>query len=94
MSTTSLKLTDELKRRAAAAAQSQGVTLHAFMLAAIESATTGAEQRASFVAEALAARTAMLDSGRGYDADDVHAYLRNRVSGKKSVRPKAKPWRG
>ena len=94
MSTTSLKLTDELKRRAAAAAQSQGVTLHAFLLAAIESATSGAEQRASFVAEALAARKAMLDSGRGYDADDVHIYLRNRVSGKKSLRPKAKPWRG
>lgn len=94
MSTTSLKLTDELKRRAAAAAQGQGVTLHAFMLAAIESATIGAEQRAGFVAEALAARTALLDGGRGYDADEVHAYIRNRVSEKKTVRPKAKPWRG
>jgi predicted transcriptional regulator len=94
MSTTSLKLTDELKQRAAAAAQSQGVSPHAFMVAAIESATTAAERRASFVAEALAARSAMLDSGQGYDADDVHAYLRNRVSGKKSARPKAKPWRG
>jgi len=94
MSTTSLKLTDELKRRAAAAAQSQGVTPHAFMVAAIESATTAAEQRASFVAEALAARSAMLDHGQGYDADEVHAYLQNRVSGKKSARPKAKPWRG
>lgn len=94
MSTTSLKLTDELKQRAAAAAQSQGVTPHAFMVAAIESATTAAEQRASFVAEALAARSAMLDSGQGYDADEVHTYLQNRVSGKKSARPKAKPWRG
>ena len=94
MSTTSLKLTDELKQRAAAAARSQGVTPHAFMVAAIESATTAAEQRASFVAEALAARSAMLDSGQGYDADEVHAYLQKRVSGRKSARPKAKPWRG
>jgi predicted transcriptional regulator len=94
MSTTSLKLTDELKQRAAAAAQSQGVTPHAFMVAAIESATTAAEQRASFVAEALAARSAMRDSGQGYDADEVHAYLQKRVSGRKSARPKAKPWRG
>jgi hypothetical protein len=46
------------------------------------------------VAEALAARSTMLDSGQGYDADEVHAYLQNRVSGKKSARPKAKPWRG
>lgn len=94
MSTTSLKLTDELKQRAAAAAQDQGVTPHAFMVAAIESATTAAERRAGFVADALAARTAMLESGQGYEADEVHAYLRSRVAGKKSPRPKAKPWRG
>ena len=94
MSTTSLKLTDELKRRAAAAAQSQGVTPHAFMVAAIDSAATATELRATFVADALAARTAMLQSGQGYAADEVHAYIRNRVSGKKSARPKAKPWRG
>jgi hypothetical protein len=46
------------------------------------------------VAEALAARSAMLDSGQGYAADEVHAYLQKRVSGTKSARPKAKPWRG
>ena len=94
MSTTSLKLTTELKRRAAAAAQTQGVSAHAFMVAAIESATRATEQRASFVEEALAAKSAMRDSGQGYDADEVHAYLQNRVSGKESARPKAKPWRG
>lgn len=94
VSTTSLKLTDELKQRAAAAAQSRGLTPHAFMVAAIESATTAAEQRAKFVAEALAARKTTLARGQGYDADEVHAYLRNRVAGKKSPRPKAKSWRG
>jgi predicted transcriptional regulator len=94
MSTTSLKLTDELKQRAAAAAQSQGVTPHAFMVAAIQSATTAVERRANFLAEAVAARADILESGQGYDADEVHTYLRSRVAGKELARPKAKPWRG
>jgi uncharacterized protein (DUF1778 family) len=40
MSTTSLKLPDELKQRAIVAARRQGVTLHAFMLNAIAQAAS------------------------------------------------------
>jgi len=94
MSTTSLKLTDELKGRAVAAAQSKGVSPHAFMVAAIDQAATAAEHRASFVSEAQAARRSTLESGKGYGADDVHAYLRSKISGGKSAKPKAKSWRG
>lgn len=93
MSTTSLKLPDELKQRAAAAAQKQGITPHAFMVRAIELAATMAERRAGFVAGAETARQEMLKNGKGYDADEVHAYLRNRASSKDSARPKAKSWR-
>lgn len=93
MSTTSLKLPDELKQRAIVAARRQGVTPHAFMLNAIAQAATAAEHRARFVAEAEAARKAMIKSGKGYDSDAVHAYLRSRVLGKKSTRPKATSWR-
>ncbi len=71
MSTTSLKLSDVLKQRAA----------------------TAAEHQARFVAKAVTARKTMLKSGEGYDAGEVHAYIRERVSGKKSARPKAKSWR-
>ena len=94
MSTTSLKLPADLKQRAIAAASKQGVTPHAFMLNAIAQAATAAEHRADFVAQAGAARKLMLDSGKGYDAEAVHTYLRNRASGKKSTRPKAGSWRG
>jgi predicted transcriptional regulator len=94
MTTTSLKLTEELKQRAVAAAQRQGLTPHAFMVAAIEQATSAAEHRAAFIAEAERAHREMVESGLGYDADEVHSYLRDRVSGKRSPRPKAKPWRG
>ena len=93
MATTSLKLPDELKQRAIAAAAKQGVTPHAFMLTAIAQAATAAEHRARFVADALAALKVMQKSGKGYDGDAVHAYLRSRASGKKSSRPKATRWR-
>ncbi len=92
MSTTSLKLSDELKQRATAAAEKKGVSPHAFMVHAIEQAATAAEQRASFVSEALAAREHMLTTGKGYDASEVHSYLKARISGKKPVKPKARSW--
>lgn len=93
MSTTSLKLPEELKQRAISAAQSQGVSTHAFMVNAIEQAADAAEHRASFIADALAARKQVQESGEAYDADEVHAYLRARVAGEKVTKPKAKSWR-
>jgi predicted transcriptional regulator len=93
VSTTSLKLPEELKQRAVAAAHKQGVTPHAFMVEAIRQAASAAEVRAQFVADAEAARKDMLKSGTGYDADEVHAYLRQRIAGNRSGRPKEKAWR-
>ena len=93
MSTTSLKLPDDLKTRAMAAAKVRGVSAHAFMLDAIREAATATEQRARFVADARASRSRMLKSGKGYAADDVHAYLRAKVSGSAAHKPKAMPWR-
>lgn len=63
------------------------------MIEAIERAATAGEQRAAFVADAQAAREQTLASGKGYDADDVHAYLKARIANKKSTKPKAKSWR-
>jgi len=94
MSTTSLKLPQELKQRTAAAAQQLGVSAHAFMLHAIEHAATMTEQRVRMLADAHAARADLIETGTGYDADAVHAYLKARVAGKKTAKPKARPWRG
>lgn len=93
MSTTSLKLPDELKQRAVSAAQELGVSPHAFMVDAIRQAAEAVELRARFVEQALAAREEMLASGVGHDADDVHGYLRRRISGQAANQPGAKPWR-
>ena len=94
MSTTSLKLPDELKQRAIAAAEKMGVSPHAFMIHAIDQAATAAERRASFASDAQAAREQMLATGKGYDANEVHAYLKARLSGDKPAKPKARSWRG
>lgn len=93
MSTTSLKLPDDIKQLAAAAAKERGVTPHAFMVEAIRSAAVAAKVRAEFVADAQAARTEALKSGKGFPALEVHAYLRARVRGLKAPKPKAKSWR-
>lgn len=94
MTTTSLKLPDDLKQRAVAAAKEQGVTPHAFMVEAIRVAATAAEQRAQFVAAGVASRAEALQSGKGFAADEVHAYLRDRAQGQAPARPKARAWRG
>ena len=94
MATTSLKLSDELKQRAIDAAAKMGVSPHAFMIHAIDQAATAAERRASFAGDAQAARKQMLATGKGYDASEVHAYLKARLSGDRPAKPKARSWRG
>lgn len=93
MSTTSLKLPADVKQLATTAAKHQGVSPHAFMVAAIRSAAANAEKRAQFVADAVASRNEAVQSGSGYAAEDVHAYLRARVQGESTQKPKAKTWR-
>lgn len=93
MTTTSLKLPEDVKQLAMAAAKQQGVTPHAFMVEAIRAAAVAAEKRAAFVADALASRVETLESGEGYAAADVHGYIRARASGEVVSKPKAKPWR-
>ena len=93
MSTTSLKLPDELKQAAALAAEQQGTTPHAFMVEAIRTATAAAKKRAAFVSHALTAREEVLKTGKAYVAEEVHAYIRARAQGQRVPRPKARNWR-
>lgn len=93
MTTTSLKLPDELKQRAVSAAAQLGVSPHAFMVSAIEQAAKATEQRLRFIADARAARQEMIETGKGLDADDVHTFLKAKVSGTKAAKPKARSWR-
>ena len=93
MSTTSLKLPDELKQRAVDAAQELGISPHAFMVDAIRQAAHAVEQRAAFVAQARDARAELLAQGQGYAADDVRTYLRSRLTDGAAARPAKTAWR-
>lgn len=93
-STTSLKLPEDVKQLAVAAAAHQVVTPHAFMVDAIRVAAVAAARRAAFGADAIASRTEAIESGQGYSAAEVHAYMTARASDKTVNKPKAKTWRG
>ena len=93
MGTTTLKLPEDLKERVRRAAQARGMSPHAFLLESVRAATTAAEQRADFIAQALSAREHATNNDEAYDAHEVHAHARARVRGQQSPKPKARKWR-
>lgn len=93
VSTTSLKIPDDVKQLAVAAAQQQGISPHAFMVDAIRLASANAAKRARWLADAVAARDEAMASGKGYAAQEVLEYLHARARGKPAVKPEAKSWR-
>ena len=89
MSTTTLKLPEELKQRIAAVAADAGKSPHAFMVEALAAQTALAERRRVFVAAAHAAAQEVAQYGLVYDADEVFGYLQDKLKGKRTKRPKA-----
>ena len=94
MPATTIKLPADLKERIATLIQGTGQSMHAFLLEAVERQARLAERRQRFVADALAARAESLRTGTGFDAAQVHDYVRARLAGKKATRPRARSWRG
>jgi len=90
---TSLKVPRRLKARIERLARRAGESPHAFMVRALEGQVEAAERYQAFLAEGMRADEAMLRSGTGYDATEVHAYLSTKVSGGGARRPKPVRWR-
>lgn len=93
MSTTTLKLSDQLKQRVSAVVEGTGKSPHAFMVEAIERQTSLAERRKSFIADALKAREEVLRTGKAYAFEDVRRYYAARAAEKPGRRPRLKRWR-
>ena len=93
MSTTTLRLPDELRARIAKLAAKSGQTAHGVMLEAIAQKVEEEELRASFYGEADNRFSEMMEAGVGVPWHDMRAYLKTRASGKKARAPKARPWR-
>jgi len=90
MSTTTIRLPDELKARIAAAAKRAGTTAHGFILEAIAEKTDQAERIADFDAVAEARYAGIVASGKTIPWSEMREYLEARVADKVVKRPVAR----
>ena len=90
MSTTTIRLPEELKARIAAAAKRAGTTAHSFILEAIAEKAELEERRANFdqVAEERFAR--VVATGKTIPWNEMRGYLEDRLAGKTAKRPAAR----
>ncbi len=88
MPTLSVKLPEETKQRIQSVARIQGTTVHAVMVGAIESALAKAEHQNLLVAAALRAREQVLASGTVLDGKAFGDYLKAKVRGQNTRRPR------
>ena len=93
VSATSLKLPAALKAELEELARQSGQSTHAVMVRALSEHVAAAKRYRSFLDDALRANAAMLKSGEGYDAQDVHGYILAKARGEKVKRPKPVKWR-
>lgn len=90
MTTTTIRLPEELKARVAAAAKRSGTTTHNFILEAIANKTTQDELRADFDAVAEKRYADIAANGKTIPWQEMRGYLEDRIAGKKVKQPAAR----
>jgi predicted transcriptional regulator len=90
LSTTTIRIDDELKAQVAAAAEREGKTPHAFIVEAIARQVQQAQLDAEFHRVADARWAKVLASGKTVPWDKARAYLGARASGARARRPSAR----
>ena len=90
MSTTTIRLPDDLKARVASAAQRAGVSSHNFILQAIAEKADQDERRAEFEQLADSRYAQILATGQTVPWEDMRRYLQERLSGQETARPPAR----
>lgn len=93
MTTTTIRLEDDLKARVAAAAERAGKTAHAFILDAIAQTVEQAELDEEFQRVAEERWTKVLDTGNTVPWDNARAYLEARALGGPARKPAARKLR-
>jgi predicted transcriptional regulator len=88
MSTTTVRLPQDLKQRIARAAERAGTTAHNFILEALAEKADQEERRAEFMDTAEQRYAQIAASGKTVPWNEMRKHLERRVTGKKSVRPK------
>jgi predicted transcriptional regulator len=87
MSTTTIRIDDELKARVAAAAARAGKTSHGFILDAIASTVEQAEREEDFHRVADERWAEILATGETIPWDEMRGYLEGRLRGEQPRRP-------
>lgn len=87
MSTTTIRLPEDLKTRIAKAAEAAGTTVHGFILEAIAEKAEQVERRAEFHALADQRYAQFLETSEYIDWEDARAWLKQRLAGKPAKRP-------
>lgn len=87
MSTTTIRLPEDLKARITSAAGRAGKTTHSFILEAIAEKAELEEQRTDFDTEADMRFAKIVASGETIPWADMRQYLEDRAAGKQVLRP-------
>lgn len=90
MSTTTIRLPDELKARVSRAAERAGTTAHSFIINAIEEKADQEEHRIDFHDVADRRYAAILASGKTVPWNEMRRYLEDRLAGSSGNRPTPK----
>lgn len=89
MTTTTIRLPEELKARVSEAARRAGTTTHGFILEAIAEKTALDEKRADFIKEAENRYAKMIATGESVAWDDMKNYLKAKIANKEALLPKS-----
>jgi predicted transcriptional regulator len=90
MSTTTVRLPEQLKARVARAAKKAGTTAHGFILEAIAEKTEMAERRNAFQQLAETRLAEVLATGETVPWLDARRYVEQRAAEKMAARPSAR----
>ena len=90
MPTTTIRLPEDLKDRIAHAAERAGTTSHAFILEAIAERVDDEERRNDFHETAERRYAEIVASGKTIPWSEMQTYLKNRLAGRKTSRPRAR----
>jgi predicted transcriptional regulator len=91
MSTTTVRLPDDLKKRLADVAERAGMTSHALILKAISDRVEADEARNRLLDEADRRYAAIAETGQTVPWSEMRRYLERRVAGEPTDYPAARP---
>ncbi|AUN96356.1 CopG family ribbon-helix-helix protein [Pseudazoarcus pumilus] len=86
-STTTIRLTEDLKQRVTQISQRGSTTAHGFILEAITEKVEREERRAAFDGEACARLAKLVENGESIPWDDMKRHLAARLAGTDATPP-------